>query len=103
VIPGDALLDGVASTLLDRGVLGVCVLVLGLLAWWLIRREAARADTAQAQVTELNQRIRDELLPAVLKAAEQHATVTSLLTRIGDLLPDVAAALRDYERERGRR
>jgi hypothetical protein len=103
VIPGDALPDGVASTLLDRGVLGVCVLVLGLLAWWLIRREAARADTAQAQVTELNQRIRDELLPAVLKAAEQHATVTSLLTRIGDLLPDVAAALRDYERERGRR
>jgi hypothetical protein len=104
VIPGgDALPDGVASTLLDRGVLGVCVLVLGLLAWWLIRREAARADAAQAQVTELNQRIRDDLLPAVLKAAEQHATVTSLLTRIGELLPDVAAALRDYERERGRR
>lgn len=92
--------DGVASTLLDRGVLGVCVLVLGGLAWWLIRREAARADAAVAQVDELNKRIRDDILPAVLNAATQHAAVTALLTRVGELLPDVASALRDYDRGR---
>lgn len=98
-----ALSGDVAQTFLDRGVLGACVLVLGVLAWWLIRREAARADAAQAQVTDLNKVIRDELLPAVLKAAETHAAVTSLLVKVGELLPDVASALRDYDRDRGRR
>jgi hypothetical protein len=94
--------DGVASTLLDRGVLGVCVLVLGALAWWLIRREAARADAAQRQVNDLNLRIRDDLLPAVLRAQEAHTAVTQLLVRVGELLPDVASALRDYDRDRDR-
>jgi hypothetical protein len=90
--------DGVSSILLDRGVLGVCVLVLGAFAWWLIRREAARADKADEQLAELNKSIRDDLLPEVVRAAQQHAAVTALLTKIGELLPDVASALRGYDR-----
>lgn len=95
--------DAVASTLIDRGVLGVCVFVLGALAWWLIRREAARADAALEQVADLNKSIRDDVLPAVLKAAETHAAVTQLLVKVGELLPDVASALRDFDRETDRR
>jgi hypothetical protein len=79
------------------------VLVLGALAWWLIRREAARADAALQQVKDLNQAIRDDVLPAVLRAAEAHAAVTQLLVKVGELLPDVASALRDFERETDRR
>lgn len=91
---------GVAALLLDRGPLGAAVLVLGALAWWLIRREAARADKADQQLAELNKSIRDDLLPEVIKAAQQHAAVTALLTKVGELLPDVASALRDYDRGR---
>lgn len=93
------------SVLFDRGVLGVAVVALAAVAWWLLRREAARADAAQAQVEQLNKAIRDDVLPAVLKAAEGHAAVTALLVKVGELLPDVATALRDYDRdhERGRR
>lgn len=88
------------QVLIDRGVLGVVVIALSFVAWWLLRREAARADAAQKQVDDLNARIRDDVLPAVLAAATQHAAVTTLLTKVGELLPDVASALRDYDRGR---
>jgi hypothetical protein len=95
-MPGaEGLPDGVASTLLDRGVLGACVLVLGALAWWLIRREAARADEAQRQVTALHDSIRTDVVAALIKANDV----------LADILPDVASALRDHDRDRdkGRR
>jgi ABC-type transporter Mla subunit MlaD len=98
-MPGaEGLPDGVASTLLDRGVLGACVLVLGALAWWLIRREAARADEAQRQVTALHDSIRTDVVAALIKAND-------VLAKVADTLPDVASALRDHDRDRdkGRR
>jgi hypothetical protein len=95
----DVVADG-TTVLFDRGVLGVVVVALAWVVWWLLRREAKRADAAQAQNDALNARIRDDVLPAVLNAATQHAAVTALLTRVGELLPDVAAALRDYDRGR---
>lgn len=101
MIPGaEAVPDGVAESLLRQGPLGACVLVLGALAWWLIRREAAGREAADQQVQELNAMIRDKLLPEVIAAAQQHAAVTALLAKVGELLPDVASALRDYDRGR---
>jgi hypothetical protein len=95
----DVVADG-TTVLFDRGVLGVVVVALAWVVWWLLRREAKRADAAQAQNDALNARVRDDVLPAVLNAATQYAAVTALLTRVGELLPDVAAALRDYDRGR---
>lgn len=100
---GGTLPDGVASTLLDRGVLGACVLVLGALAWWLIRREAARADEAQRQVNALHETIRSDVLGALTKAAEGQTAAAALLARVAEILPEVASALRDRDRDRGRR
>lgn len=91
---------GVTAILLDRGVLGACVLILGALAWWLIRREAARADDAQEQLTELHGKIRDDVLPAVIRASDTQATVSQLLVKLSDILPDVVSALRDHNRGR---
>jgi hypothetical protein len=71
----DVVADG-TTVLFDRGVLGVVVVALAWVVWWLLRREAKRADAAQAQNDALNARVRD------------------------DVLPDVAAALRDYDRGR---
>jgi hypothetical protein len=92
----ETLPDGVTSTLLDQGILGVCVLVLGALAWWLIRREAARADEAQEQVSALHELIRTDVIAALIKAND-------VLAKVAEILPDVASALRDHDRDRGRR
>jgi hypothetical protein len=96
VLPAETPLpEGVTSTLLDRGVLGVCVLVLGALAWWLIRREYARADEAQRQVTALHDTIRTDVVAALLRAND-------VLAKVAEILPDVASALRDHDQERYR-
>jgi hypothetical protein len=97
-----AVAGGVAQTFLDRGVLGACVLVLAALAWWLIRREASRADEAQRQVTALHDSIRTDVVVALVKAND-------VLAKVAEILPDVASALRDHDRDhdgnrdRGRR
>lgn len=114
---GDVVGDG-TQVLFDRGVLGVVVVALAWVVWWLLRREAKRADAAQAQNDALNTKIRDDVLPAVLNAgaqyanvtaamqqaavtaATQNAAVTTLLAKVADVLPEVAAALRDHDRGR---
>jgi hypothetical protein len=86
---------GGADVLFAYGPLGVMVVALGFIAWRLIGRETVRADKAQSQNDLLNESIRNDILPAVVKAAE-------LLAKVSEQLPEVVAALRDRERDRDR-
>lgn len=86
----------VTQTFLDRGVLGALVVVLLAVTWWFMRREAARTDEAQRQLTELHETIRTDVLAALIKATEASAT----LAKVAELLPDVVSALRDHDRGR---
>ncbi len=63
--------------LLNYGVLGIFAVLLVLFARTLLKREQDRGDTAQAEVTRLNNLIQDKIIPALIGAT---GAVTSAQT-----------------------
>jgi hypothetical protein len=97
-LAGGAASGDVTTTLLDQGVLGAIVVALGVFALRLINRETSRADDAQRRLDTLQQAIRDDILPAVIRATEAQSRAADVLAKVADLLPDVTSALRDRTR-----
>lgn len=85
--PGSEVATSASSTLLQYGVLGLAVLVLGWLSWTAIQRERRRADDLDARLQALHESVRTEVVPAVTRATEA-------LVRIAELLPELTAPRR---------
>ena len=67
------------NLLLQYGVLGVFAILLILYTKSSIKRELDRADRAETQVKELNDFIRNELLPKQVEATILHKQVAEVL------------------------
>lgn len=79
----------VTSELARAGILGVILIAVGSVAWWLIKRETARADRAEVALSELNREAREQMMKALIESAQANR--------------DTAQALRDVlARERDR-
>lgn len=97
----------VAQVFLDRGVLGAVVLVLGLFAWWSIRRERSRADARDAEFQALLKNYTDEVVPALVlgqdatnRTAAQAERTNELLTKVDSTLAVVLDELRRRDGDR---
>lgn len=93
--PGDPV-----SLLLQYGVLGIFAALLLAYARSSIKREQDRADRAEAQVRELNDFIRNELLPKQVEATLLHKQVADVLAEAVQLISEIKFLDRN-ERRRG--
>lgn len=81
--PGDPV-----TLLLQYGVLGVFAVLLILYTRSSIKRELEKADRAEAQVKELNDFIRNELLPKQVEATILHKAVAEVLEEAIQLITE---------------
>jgi len=88
------------SLLLQYGVLGVFAALLLIYARGSIKRENDRADRAEAQVRELNDFIRGELLPKQIEATLLYKQVADVLGEAVTLISEIKILDRN-ERRRG--
>ncbi len=77
------------SLLLQYGVLGVFAALLVIYARGSITRERERGDQAAQQVTELNDFIRNEMLPKQTEATLLHKQVAEVLEEAIQLLTEM--------------
>ncbi len=99
--PGDPV-----TLLLQYGVLGVFAVLLILYTRSSIKRELEKADRAEAQVRELNDFIRGELLPKQVEATMLHKQVADVLEEAVQLITEMKyrdAPMRPDISQRGRR
>ena len=83
-MPGDV------ESLSDYGALGVLVLLLLTLAITLLRREAARADRAEADYRALNATMQDRVIPALV-------TATTAVQRYAEVVNESVTTLREVQ------
>ena len=88
------------SIFLQYGVLGAFAVLLIIYTKSSIKRELDRADRAEAQVKELNDFIRNELLPKQVEATILHKQVAEVLAEAVQLISDIKFLDRN-ERRRG--
>lgn len=88
------------ALLLQYGVLGIFAVLLVVYAKSSIKRERDAADRAEAQVRELNDFIRDKLLPAQVEATILHKQVSEVLGEAVDVIAEIKTLDRN-ERRRG--
>lgn len=88
------------TLLLQYGVLGIFAVLLVMYAKTSIKRERDTADRAEAQVKELNDFIRNQLLPTQVEATILHKQVTEVLGDAVDIIAEIKALDRN-ERRRG--
>ena len=86
--------------LLQYGVLGIFAVLLIIYTKGSIQRERDRADRAEHQVKELNDFIRNELLPKQVEATILHKQVADVLGEAVQLISDIKFMERN-ERRRG--
>lgn len=91
------------TLLLQYGVLGVFAVLLILYTRSSIKRELEKADRAEAQVRELNDFIRSELLPKQVEAAIVYKQVAEVLEDAVQLITEMKHRDRDDLLPRGRR
>jgi hypothetical protein len=75
--------------LLQYGVLGIFAVLLILYTRGSITREREKGDRAEAQVKELNDFIRNELLPKQIEAATLHKQVAEVLEEAIQLITEM--------------
>ena len=80
------LASSASDTLLQYGVLGLVVLILGWFSWGAVQRERRRADAAEERLNSLNEAIRKELVPVMTKSL-------AATEKLVEVLPDLLAAL----------
>jgi hypothetical protein len=78
-----------ASIFLQYGVLGVVVFLLIIYTRGSVTRERERSDKAEAQVKELNDFIRDELLPNQVEGTLLHKQVAEVLEEAIQLITEM--------------
>jgi hypothetical protein len=84
--------------LLQYGVLGIFAALLIMYARTSIRREQDRADKAESQVKELNDFIRNELLPKQVEATILHKQVVEALGDAVDIISEIKILERNDRR-----
>lgn len=90
------------TMLLQYGVLGIVAVLLIIFARSAINRDRDRADKAEAQVKELNDFIRNELLPRQVEATILHKQVAEVLAEAVQLISEIKYLDRTTaERRRG--
>lgn len=77
------------STLVQYGALGVIVILLVVYTRGSISREREQKDRADAQVKELNDFIRSELLPRQIEATMMHKQVADVLEEAIQLITEI--------------
>ena len=77
------------TLLLQYGVLGVFAVLLIIYTRSSIKRELEKADRAEAQVQELNDFIRNELLPKQVEATILHKQVAEVLEEAVQLITEM--------------
>lgn len=77
------------ALLLQYGVLGIFAVLLIIYTKGSIQRERDRADRAEAQVKELNDFIRGELLPKQVEATILHKQVADVLGEAVTLISEI--------------
>lgn len=77
------------TLLLQYGVLGIFAVLLIMYARGTIARDRDKTDRAEAHVKELNEFIRNELLPKQIEAMLLHKQVTEVLHQAIELLTEV--------------
>ena len=87
--------------LLQYGVLGIFAVLLILYAKSSIAREQDRSERAENQVKELNEFVRNELLPKQVEATLLHQQVAEVLGEAVELIAEIKIIERN-ERRRGR-
>jgi hypothetical protein len=75
--------------LVQYGALGVIVILLVLYTRGSVTRERERTDRAEAQVKELNDFIRAELLPKTVAATDLHKQVAEVLEEAIQLITEM--------------
>ena len=85
----DAVSADPLPSLAQYGVLGIIVILLVLYARASIKRENDRADKAEQQVIDLNQFIRQELLPKQVEATVMYKQVTDALEQAIQMLTEM--------------
>lgn len=88
-------------TLVQYGALGVIVILLVLYTRGSVTRERERTDKAEQQVNELNDFIRNELLPKQVEATMLHKQVAEVLEEAIQLITEMK--IRDNLRGPGQR
>lgn len=86
--------------LAQYGVLGVFAILLILYAKSSIAREQDRTERAEQQVRELNEFVRNELLPKQVEATLLHQQVAEVLGEAVELIAEIKIIERN-ERRRG--
>ena len=97
-IATDATTTDPIDLLLQYGVLGVFAILLIMYTRSSIKRELDKADRAEAQVKELNDFIRNELLPKQVEATILHKQVAEVL---GDAVRIISEIKNRDEHPRG--
>lgn len=88
------------SAILQYGVLGAFAVLLILYAKSSIKREQDRTERAEQQVKELNEFVRNELLPKQVEATLLHQQVAEVLGEAVELIAEIKILDRN-ERRRG--
>jgi hypothetical protein len=91
------------TALLQYGVLGVFASVLLLYTRSSIAREREKGDRAEQQVKELNDFIRNELLPKQVEATILHKRVAEVLGDAVNIISDLKYREEQREQRGGRR
>lgn len=93
--------DNPLMLLLQYGVLGVFAVLLIIYTKGSIQRERDRADRAEAQVKELNDFIRTELLPKQVEATILHKQVADVLGEAVQIISQIKYQERQEYRRGG--
>lgn len=89
------------AMLLQYGVLGIVAVLLIIYTRGSIARDRERADKAEAQVRELNDFIRNELLPKQVESTILHKQVAEVLADAVKVISEIKYLDRTAERRRG--